>query len=92
VPIELGRTGIVKGTIEIGYQAFVSDGDDEFGAIRDITEDGVVVYVENAGEFRVPIEAVRAVHSQKVVFDCSKLDRRLRQAIGHAHDSEAPGL
>jgi len=32
------------------------------------------------------------VHSQKVIFDCAKLDRRLRRAIGHAHDAEASGL
>ena len=79
-------------TIEVGYQTFVADGDDEFGAVRDVSPDGLVVYVENAGEFRVPLDAVKAVHSQKVIFDCAKLDRRLRRAIGHTHDAEAPGL
>ena len=78
--------------IEIGYQAFVSDGGEEFGAVRDVAADGLVVYVENAGEFRVPLDAVKAVHAQKVILDCSKLDQRLRRAIGHAHDSEVPGL
>lgn len=77
--------------IEVGYQAFVSDGGDEFGAIRSVSANDVVVYVENAGEFRVPLDAVRAVHSQKVVFDCNKLDARLLRAIGHAHDAEEPG-
>jgi hypothetical protein len=28
----------------------------------------------------------------KVVFDCKKLEPRLRKAIGHAHDAEVPGL
>jgi hypothetical protein len=78
--------------IEIGFQAFVSDGGEGFGAIRDVSPDGLVVYVENGGEFRIPLEAVAAVHSQKVVFDCRKLDDRLRRAIGHAHDAEVPGL
>jgi hypothetical protein len=78
--------------IEIGYQAFVSDGGDEFGAIRDVYPDRLVVYVENAGDFIVPLEAVEAVHSQKVLFACSRLDPRLREAIGHAHDAEQPGL
>jgi len=82
----------MRETIEVGYQAFVSDGGEEFGAVRDVTADGVVVYVENAGEFRIPLDAVRAVHSQKVVFDCTKLGDDLRQAIGHAHDAEVPGL
>ena len=79
-------------TIEVGYQTFVSDGSEEFGAVRAISPDGLIVYVENGGEFRVPLDAVKAVHSQKVIFDCSKLGRRLRRAIGHAHDAEKPGL
>jgi hypothetical protein len=81
--------------IEVGYQAFVSDGGEEFGAVREVKPNGrqeLVIYVENAGEFVVPLAAVEAVHSQKVVFTCSKLDARLRRAIGHAHDSEVPGL
>ena len=82
----------MRETIEIGFQAFVSDGGEEFGAIRDVLPDGVVVYVENAGDFRVPLRAVKAVHSHKVIFDCNQLDDRLRRAIGHAHDAEVPGL
>ena len=78
--------------IEVGYQAFVSDRAEEFGAIRRVSPDGLVVYVENAGEFRVPLDAVTAVHSQKVIFDCSKLSSHLRRAINHAHDDEVPGL
>jgi hypothetical protein len=35
---------------------------------------------------------VESVHSGKVIFNCAKLDRRLRQAIGHAHDAEKPGF
>jgi len=82
----------MRDRIEIGYQAFVSDGGEEFGAVRDVSPDGLVVYVENAGDFYIPFDAVEAVHSQKVVFDCGKLDDRLRRAIGHAHDAEVPGL
>lgn len=82
----------MRDKIEVGFQAFASDGGEEFGAIREVSPDGLVVYVENAGDFRVPLAAVAAVHSQKVVFDCRKLDERLRQAIGHAHDGEVPGL
>ena len=78
--------------IEVGYQTFVSDGEAQFGAIREISRSDLVVYVENAGEFRIPLEAVSAVHSKKVIFDCGKLDPSLRRAIGHAHDAEVPGL
>jgi hypothetical protein len=90
---ELGGSGIMREKIEVGYQAFVSDGGEEFGAVRDVSPNGreLIVYVENAGDFVVPVDAVEAVHSQKVVFTCSKLDRRLQEAIGHAHDAEEPG-
>ena len=50
----------------------------------------LVIYVENAGDFVVPLSAVESVHSQKVILSCGKLERRLRQAIGHAHDAEEP--
>ena len=78
--------------IEVGYQIFTADGNDEFGAVRGVTQEDLLVYVENAGEFRIPLDAVRAVHSQKVIVDCSKLDPRLRAAIDHAHDAEDPNL
>lgn len=75
--------------IDIGYQTFVADGDDAFGAIREVSADSLVVYVENAGDFHVLLDAVEAVHFQKVIFDCGKLERRLQEAIGHAHDAES---
>ena len=81
----------MRETIEIGYQAFVSDGGEEFGAVRAVSPNGrpeLVIYVENGGDFVVPLSAVEAVHSQKVILNCRKLERRLRQAIGHAHDAE----
>jgi hypothetical protein len=78
--------------IQVGYQAFVSDGGEEFGAVREVSPTELVIYVENAGDFRVPRAAVEAVHSQKVVLSCAKLDRRLREAINHAHEAEEPGL
>jgi hypothetical protein len=37
------------------------------------------------------LSAVDAIHSEKVILNCAKLDRRLRHAIGHAHDAEKPG-
>jgi hypothetical protein len=81
----------MQAAIEIGYQTFVSDGGEEFGAVREVSPNGrpeLVIYVENAGEFVVPLS--EAVHSQKVILNCAKLERRLRRAIGHAHDAEEP--
>lgn len=75
--------------IEIGFQTFLTDGGEEFGAVKDRRPNGdLVVYVENAGDFVVPASAVSAVHAQKVVFDKRKLDAKLLAAIGHAHDAE----
>lgn len=76
--------------IKVGFQTFVSDGQEEFGAVRAIARDGrdLTVYVENAGDFVIPMGAVVSVQSEKVTFDCKKLDAKLRSAIGHAHDHE----
>ena len=83
----------MPGTIEVGYQTFVSDSDAAFGAVRQVAPHGrpeLVIYVENAGDFVVPLAAVEAVHAQKVILDCGKLNPDLRTAIGHAHDAEEP--
>lgn len=50
----------------------------------------LVIYVENAGEFEVSMDAVEAVHSQKVILNYGKLDPLLKHAIRHAHDAEDP--
>lgn len=77
--------------IEIGYQVFISDGGDEVGAVRALSAKDLTIWVENAGEFTVPLAAVEKVHFQKVVLSSKALDARLRAAIGHAHDAEEPG-
>jgi hypothetical protein len=85
---------IMQEKIEAGFQTFTSDGSEEFGAVHHVSPGGrpeLVIYVENAGDFTVPLSAVDAVHSEKVILNCAKLDRRLRHAIGHAHDGEEPG-
>ena len=69
----------------------VSDDDAPFGAVRQIRPQGrpeVVVYVENAGDFMIPLSVIKAVHSQKFVVDGDKLEHRLRKAIGHANDDD----
>jgi hypothetical protein len=85
----------MRETIEVGHQTFVSDRDAPFGAVRQVAPQGrpeLVVYVENAGDFVVPLAAVDAVHEKKVIVNCDKLDRDLRIAIGHAHDAEVPDI
>jgi hypothetical protein len=81
------------GHIEIGFQVYWVEGGEEFGAVRGYMPDSnaLVVYIENAGDFLVPLDAVRRVHDGKVILDAGRLDERLRRAIGHAHDREEPG-
>jgi hypothetical protein len=78
--------------IEVGYQVFVTGKTDGFGAVRGVSSTGLVIYIENAGDFTVPFQAVEAVHSQKVIFERTKLHRRIREAIRHAHDAEDPSI
>jgi len=73
----------MRENIEVGFQAFISDGGEEFGAVRAVAPGGrseLVIYVENAGDFAVPLDAIESVH------------HRLRRAIGHAHDAEKRGF
>ena len=82
----------MKQEIEIGFQAYVVDGGEEFGAVRQVMKSGdIVVYVENGGDFLVSSDAIHAVHSGKVIVHADKLDAKLREAIAHAHDAEEPG-
>ena len=81
--------------IEIGFQVFLADGGEEFGAVRQVSPGGrpeLVIYVENTGDVIVNFDAIQAVHSEKVILDPLKLDSDLRQAIAKAHKSEVPGL
>lgn len=76
--------------IEIGFQVYLNDGEDEVGAVRGPggEPDTLIVYIENAGDFVVPISAVRAVHYSKVVLDQAQLPQPMLDAIAKAHDAE----
>lgn len=77
--------------IQEGFMAFVADdGSEGIGAVRQVNSKAIVIYVENAGDFVVPMSAVKTVHSQKVILDPAKLDKAMLKAIGHAHDREDP--
>ncbi len=81
--------------IREGFDVFVHDGDKAFGAVRQVSPHGraeLVIYVENAGDFTVPLTAVASVDSGKVVLNCGRLEHRLRKAIGHAHEGEDPRI
>lgn len=78
--------------IREGFDVAVHDGEKSFGAVRHVSKDEITVYVENAGDFRIPMSAVKDVEDERVVLDCGKLDSTLRRAIGHAHEGEDPRI
>jgi hypothetical protein len=57
-----------------GFEVFIHDGDKAIGAVRQFSPHGrreLVIYIENAGDFVVPLGAVKAVHSHKVILNRS---------------------
>lgn len=78
--------------INEGLMVFVNDGDEGIGSIREIRQGlpELVIYIENAGDFIVPLSAIKTVHSDKVILNFDRLDLRMRDAIRHARDSEDP--
>jgi hypothetical protein len=80
--------------IQEGFDVFVHDGEKAIGAVREAPRgrSAFVMYVENAGDFSVPLAAVVDVEAEKVTLNCDRLDRRLKEAIGHRHDREDPRL
>jgi hypothetical protein len=78
--------------IETGLMVFLAEGKEGIGAVREISADHIVVYVENSGEFNVPRSAIRRVHDGKVMLDPRQVDKALLTAVGHVHDSEDPRL
>lgn len=78
-------------TIKAGAVVFLTDGDAGIGSVRQVAPNGraeLVIYIENAGDFVVPVSAVEAVHSGKVILNRARLSAELGAAIAHAHDAE----
>ncbi|MEO7054378.1 MAG: hypothetical protein ABI191_05345 [Rhizomicrobium sp.] len=78
--------------IREGFDVFTHDGEHQFGAVRQVRAHEIVIYVENAGDFTVPMSAVRDAHSEKVILDSGKLDPKLKEAIRRAHSGEDPRI
>jgi hypothetical protein len=82
--------------IQEGFDVFLHDGEKAVGAVRQVSpphgRPEIVVYIENAGDFTVPLSAVEDVHSEKVVLHSARIDKPLKDAIGHAHLREDPTI
>ena len=74
--------------IEVGYQAFAKGAEEEFGAVRQVRPQDLVVYIEDAGDTISPLSAVTEVIEGKVIVDTQKLDEGVRGAIANAHRDE----
>ena len=70
------------------YQAFAKGAEEEFGAVRQVRADDLVIYIEDAGDTVVPLSAVTEVIEGKVIVDTAKLDDGVRRAIENAHRDE----
>lgn len=78
--------------IHQGFDVFLHDGEHSFGAVRQVSATEIVVYVENAGDFTVPLSAVHDVHDEKVVLNSGRIGESLRSAIQRAHQGEDPRI
>ena len=68
--------------IEVGFHIFPQGGDEEVGAVREVAPGGrpeLVVDIENAGDFVIPLDAVVEVVEEKVIVDPKKLPDRVQQ-------------
>ncbi|MBI4509258.1 MAG: hypothetical protein HY698_06455 [Deltaproteobacteria bacterium] len=77
--------------IEVGYPVFLLDGADAFGAVREVLFRNlpvILVNVEGAGDFAIPLEAIDKVVNKKVVVRWEMLGEALQEAIRHVQDVE----
>ncbi|GAB2515418.1 hypothetical protein [Lysobacter humi (ex Lee et al. 2017)] len=80
----------MRENIEVGQMIFVADGEMGVGAVRETREGEVVVNIQNAGDFTLPMDAIRDVHSGKVLLDLDRLAPDVVEALRHVHDAELP--
>lgn len=76
--------------VEVGQMVFVADGGMGVGGVREVSEDGLVINIQNAGDFELPLAAVRDVHDGKVLLDLRRLEPNVLEALRHVHDAELP--
>ena len=78
--------------IREGFDVFLHDGANAVGAVRGVHGNAIVVYIEDGGDFEVPIGAVIDAGDQKVVLNSAKLDPRMLEFIRRRRRDEDPKL
>lgn len=77
--------------IEPGFMIFLADGQSAAGAVREVKDSGgLVVNVENGGDFDIAADAVSDVHEGKVILHLDRLPDSMQEALRHLHDAEYP--
>ncbi len=74
--------------VEVGWEVFVQEGEPALGAIREVTPDRLVIYIENGGDVSITPDQVRRTHDKKVILDVARLPSDVRALLRHAHDRE----
>src|SRR5437763_6990869 len=74
--------------IEVGFQAFEKGAEEEFGGVRQVRQQELVIYIEDAGDTVIPLSAVREVIGGEVIVDPQKLDDRDRRESATEHRDE----
>jgi len=78
--------------IQEGFDVFLHDGANAVGAVRGVHSNAIIVYIEDGGDFEVPIGAVIEAGDQKVVLNSAKLDPRMLEFIRRRRRDEDPKL
>jgi hypothetical protein len=78
--------------IQEGFDVFLRDGDGNVGAVRQMRSHDLMIYIENAGDFIVPMEAIKDADAEKVILDSSKLTPKMLEAIRVRENAEDPKL
>ena len=76
--------------VEVGQMVFVAEGEMGVGGVREVRDVEIVVNIQNAGDFVLPMSAVRDVHDGKVVLALDRLEAPVLEALRHVHDAESP--
>ena len=78
--------------IREGFDVFLAGGGKSFGAVRQVSKAELVVYIENSGDFEIPLAAVKDTDAEKVMLDYALLGPKLKEAIHRAHSGEDPRI
>ena len=78
----------MRGQVEVGQMVFVADGEMGVGGVREVRESDLVVNIQNAGDFVLPLEGVRDGHDGRGLLALQRRDASVIGALRHVHDAE----